>query len=73
LQRALGPSLAALESLSEQIRAYNEQIEKLAQESCPPTPRQVCMGDCLPRNVIRGQGKNDISDDTLKATGFTGV
>jgi len=35
LQRALEPLLAALESLSEQIREYNERIEKLAQESYP--------------------------------------
>ena len=35
LQSALQPLLVALESLSEQIREYNEQIEKLAQESYP--------------------------------------
>ena len=35
LQTALQPLLAALESLSEQIREYNERIEKLAQESYP--------------------------------------
>jgi transposase len=35
LQAALQPLLAALESLSEQIREYNERIEKLAQESYP--------------------------------------
>jgi transposase len=35
LQRALQPLLAALEALSEQIREYNERIEKLAQESYP--------------------------------------
>jgi transposase len=35
LQRALGPLLVALESLSEQIRDYNERIEKLAQDSDP--------------------------------------
>jgi transposase len=35
LQAALKPLLAALESLSEQIREYNERIEKLAQESYP--------------------------------------
>ena len=35
LRAALQPLLAALESLSEQIREYNERIEKLAQESYP--------------------------------------
>src|SRR2546425_917924 len=35
LQRALEPLLAGIESLSEQIREYNEQIEHLAQESYP--------------------------------------
>ena len=35
LQAALEPLLVALESLSEQIREYNERIEKLAQESYP--------------------------------------
>jgi transposase len=35
LRAALQPLLAALESLSEQIRDYNERIEKLAQESYP--------------------------------------
>ena len=35
LQAALKPLLAALESLSEQIREYNERIGKLAQESYP--------------------------------------
>jgi transposase len=35
LQRALEPLRAAIESLSEQIREYNEGIEKLAQESYP--------------------------------------
>jgi len=35
LQRALEPLLAALESLSEQIREYNERIESLAGESYP--------------------------------------
>jgi transposase len=35
LQRALQPLLAGLESLSEQIREYNEQIENLAQERYP--------------------------------------
>ena len=35
LQRALEPLLAALESLSEQIAAYNERIEHLALESYP--------------------------------------
>jgi transposase len=35
LQTALEPLLAALESLSERIREYNEKIEHLAQESYP--------------------------------------
>ena len=35
LQRALEPLLAGIESLSEQIRKYNERIEQLAQESYP--------------------------------------
>src|SRR5438874_1890826 len=35
LQAALQPLLAELESLSEQIREYNERIEELAQESYP--------------------------------------
>src|SRR5246127_5502419 len=35
LQAALEPLLAAIESVSEQIREYNERIEKLAQESYP--------------------------------------
>ena len=35
LQSALKPLLTALESLSEQIREYNERIEKLACESYP--------------------------------------
>ena len=35
LQQALGPLLAASESLSEQIAEYNERIEKLAEESYP--------------------------------------
>ena len=35
LQAALRPLLAGLESLSEQIREYNEQIEQLAQGSYP--------------------------------------
>src|ERR1700681_4110977 len=33
LQRALEPLLAAIESLSERIREYNERIENLAQQS----------------------------------------
>jgi len=37
LQAALQPLLVALESLSEQILEYNEQIEKLAQASYPQT------------------------------------
>jgi len=35
LQMALEPLLACIESLSEQIREYNERIEKLAQDSYP--------------------------------------
>ena len=35
LQSALEPLLAGIESVSEQIREYNERIEKLAQESYP--------------------------------------
>ena len=35
LQTALEPLLAGIESLSEQIREYNERIEKLAQQSYP--------------------------------------
>jgi len=35
LQRALQPLLAAIESLSERIREYNERIEQLARESYP--------------------------------------
>ena len=35
LQRALGPLLACIESVSERIREYNERIEALAQESYP--------------------------------------
>jgi transposase len=35
LQSALGPLLAGIEVVSEQIREYNERIEKLAQESYP--------------------------------------
>src|SRR5246500_371366 len=35
LRAALEPLLAAIESVSEQIREYNERIEKLAQESYP--------------------------------------
>jgi transposase len=37
LQRALEPLLACIESVSEQIREYNQRIEKLAQESYPQT------------------------------------
>ena len=37
LQRALEPLLAALESLSERIREYNERIETLAQQNYPQT------------------------------------
>jgi transposase len=35
LQTALAPLLACIESVSEQIREYNDRIEKLAQESYP--------------------------------------
>jgi transposase len=35
LQRALEPLLMCIECISEQIREYNERIEKLAQESYP--------------------------------------
>jgi len=35
LQAALEPLLACIESVSEQIRGYNERIEKLAQQSYP--------------------------------------
>jgi transposase len=35
LQRALQPLLVALESLSQQIAAYNQRIEQLAQQSYP--------------------------------------
>src|SRR5437773_11325875 len=35
LQAVLEPLLAGIESLSEQIREYNERIEQLAQESYP--------------------------------------
>src|SRR5258706_2970788 len=35
LQRALEPLLACIESVSEQIREYNERIENLAQQSYP--------------------------------------
>ena len=35
LQSALEPLLAGIESVSEQIREYNERIEKLAQQSYP--------------------------------------
>jgi transposase len=37
LQRALEPLLACIESVSEQIREYNERIEDLAQEGYPQT------------------------------------
>jgi len=37
LQRALEPLLACIESVSEQIREYNERIEDLAQASYPRT------------------------------------
>jgi len=37
LQRALEPLLACIESVSEQIREYNERIEDLAQGSYPQT------------------------------------
>jgi transposase len=39
LQAALGPLLATIESLSEQIREYNEQIAKIAKESYPQVAR----------------------------------
>ncbi len=35
LQAALEPLLSGIESVSEQIREYNERIEKLAQQSYP--------------------------------------
>src|SRR5450755_3622809 len=37
LQAALGPLLQALESLSERIAEYNQQIEAIAQQSYPQT------------------------------------
>ena len=37
LQAALGPLLQALESLSERIAEYNQQIEAMAQQSYPQT------------------------------------
>jgi transposase len=37
LQSALEPLLACIESVSEQIREYNERIEQLAQQSYPQT------------------------------------
>jgi transposase len=37
LQQALEPLLGCIESVSEQIREYNERIEKLAQQSYPQT------------------------------------
>src|SRR5664279_4603425 len=37
LQAALGPLLQALESLSERIAEYNQQIESIAQQSYPQT------------------------------------
>jgi transposase len=37
LQSALNPLLAGIESLSEQIREYNQRIEQLAQDSYPQT------------------------------------
>src|SRR5450432_3433351 len=37
LQRALEPLLACIESVSEQIREYNERTEQLAQQSYPQT------------------------------------
>jgi len=37
LQAALEPLLAAIESVSEQIREYNDRIERLAQQSYPQT------------------------------------
>jgi hypothetical protein len=45
LQSALEPLLAAIESLSERIREYNEQIEELAQQSSP----QVALLPMLPQ------------------------
>jgi transposase len=39
LQSALAPLLAAIESLSERIYEYNQQIEKIAKESYPQTAR----------------------------------
>src|SRR6516225_3978581 len=36
LQTAREPLLLAMESLSEQIREYNERIENMAQQSYPP-------------------------------------
>jgi len=39
LQAALGPLLQALESLSERIAEYNQQIESIAQQSYPQTAR----------------------------------
>ena len=39
LQAALAPLLAGIESLSEQIREYNERIEQLAQTSYPEVAR----------------------------------
>jgi transposase len=39
LQAALEPLLSAVESLSEQIREYNERIEQLAQQSYPQVTR----------------------------------
>src|SRR5882724_5851014 len=39
LQAALEPLLSAVESLSEQIREYNERIEQLAQQSYPQVAR----------------------------------
>ena len=39
LQSALAPLLAAIESLSERIYEYNQQIEKIAKENYPQTAR----------------------------------
>src|ERR1700722_10579258 len=39
LQGALGPLLGAIESLSERIHEYNQQIEKIAMESYPQVAR----------------------------------
>jgi transposase len=39
LEAALEPLLAAIESLSERIHEYNQQIEKIAKESYPPVAR----------------------------------